>query len=167
MPEGGRPTIATTNARLDESYADTCLAVRPGLYVAITVTDDGHAMSPEMRARAFEPFFTTEEFGKGSGLGLSMVSGFVKQSNGHVSIYNEPGLGTTVRLYLRAAVESAPQRPAPSARAQGAARFRLCHRNARRTRTRTAGDAAAEHAAPESRLGPARARGARRVAAAG
>jgi PAS domain S-box-containing protein len=111
MPEGGRLTIATANARLDESYADTYLEVRPGLYVAITVTDDGHGMSPEVRARAFEPFFTTKEFGKGSGLGLSMVYGFVKQSSGHVTLYSEPGLGTTVRLYLPAAAGSAPERP--------------------------------------------------------
>ena len=85
--------------------------VNPGEYVMVAVTDDGSGMPKDVLDHVFEPFFTTKEVGKGSGLGLSMVYGFVKQSNGHVAIYSEPGLGTTVRIYLPAIAVSADRAP--------------------------------------------------------
>lgn len=100
MPDGGCLTLSTEIAMLDERYRSANPEVRAGDYVMVAITDDGDGMSPEVLKRVFEPFFTTKEVGKGSGLGLSMVYGFIKQSKGHVSIYSEPGLGTTVRLYL-------------------------------------------------------------------
>ncbi|MBB5049884.1 PAS domain S-box-containing protein [Rhodopseudomonas rhenobacensis] len=100
MDGGGRLSITTANVSLDDHYQSAHPEVRPGEYVLIAITDDGEGMPKEVLGRVFEPFFTTKEVGKGSGLGLSMVYGFVKQSNGHVSIYSEPGLGTTVRIYL-------------------------------------------------------------------
>ena len=100
MEAGGRLSITTANVSLDGQYHSLNPEVQPGDYVLIAVTDNGEGMPKNVLDRAFEPFFTTKEVGKGSGLGLSMVYGFVKQSNGHVSIYSEPGLGTTVRLYL-------------------------------------------------------------------
>lgn len=100
MPQAGRLVLETANAVLDEDYALTHQDVRPGVYVVLTVSDSGAGMAPEVLERAFEPFFTTKETSKGSGLGLSMVYGLIKQSGGHVNIYSEPGRGTTVRLYL-------------------------------------------------------------------
>ena len=100
MPKGGRLTIATGNQHLDAAYATLNPAVAPGDYAMITVSDTGTGMAPEVLASVFEPFFTTKEQGKGTGLGLSMVFGFASQSGGHVSIYSEPGLGTTIRLFL-------------------------------------------------------------------
>jgi PAS domain S-box-containing protein len=102
MPHGGCLSISTANIPLDLDYRDLHPEVLPGQYVMISITDDGSGMPPEVVERVFEPFFTTKEVGKGSGLGLSMVYGFVKQSNGHVGIYSEVGLGTTVRIYLPA-----------------------------------------------------------------
>jgi PAS domain S-box-containing protein len=109
MVHGGRLTISTANASLDDHYQRLHPEVAAGDYVLVAVTDDGEGMPKEVIDRVFEPFFTTKEVGKGSGLGLSMVYGFVKQSSGHVSIYSEPGLGTTVRIYLPQAAIKTPR----------------------------------------------------------
>jgi PAS domain S-box-containing protein len=100
MPGGGKLTIETANAELDEDYAAGQEELSAGQYAVIAVSDSGIGMTEEIIARAFEPFFTTKEVGRGSGLGLSQVYGFVKQSGGHVQILSEPDEGTTVKLYL-------------------------------------------------------------------
>ncbi len=100
MPDGGKITLETMNAHLDDTYAATHAEVQPGQYVAIAVTDTGKGMTHEVLSRAFDPFFTTKQPGQGTGLGLSQVYGFAKQSGGHVKIYSEVGQGTTVKLYL-------------------------------------------------------------------
>ena len=111
MEGSGVLTIETANVTLGQFDAGGQEEVAPGDYTMVAVNDSGSGMSPEVQQRAFEPFFTTKGVGKGSGLGLSMVYGFIKQSNGHVSIYSEKGLGTTVRLYLPRS-ESVAEAPA-------------------------------------------------------
>jgi signal transduction histidine kinase len=100
MPDGGKLTIETCNVALDENYASMNSDVAAGNYVMVAVTDSGHGIPANILNNVFEPFFTTKAIDKGSGLGLSMVYGFVKQSNGHIKIYSEERLGTTVRIYL-------------------------------------------------------------------
>jgi PAS domain S-box-containing protein len=109
MAPGGKLTIETSNAYLDDDYARNNPEVAPGDYVMLAVTDTGSGMPPEVIERAFEPFFTTKATGKGTGLGLSMIYGFAKQSGGHLKIYSEVDHGTTIRLYLpRHAAQAAP-----------------------------------------------------------
>jgi PAS domain S-box-containing protein len=114
MPDGGRLIIATANARFGDIPADNP-ALAPGDYVCITVTDTGTGMSAEVAARAFDPFFTTKPIGQGTGLGLSMIYGFARQSNGHATIDSQPGQGTSVRLYLPRHHGGAAFRPASAA----------------------------------------------------
>lgn len=109
----GKLTIEASNASLDDEYVRTNTGVVAGQYVMLAVSDTGSGMAPEVVAQAFEPFFSTKPEGKGSGLGLSMVYGFVKQSGGHVKIYSEPGHGTTVKLYLPRSHEAEDMRLPP------------------------------------------------------
>jgi len=112
MPDGGKLTIETANAFLDAAYARSDSTIKPGQYVLVALTDTGVGMSPEVMEKAFDPFFTTKGPGVGTGLGLSQVHGFMKQSGGHVNIYSEPSAGTTVKLYL-------PRSHAPAEEAHG------------------------------------------------
>ncbi len=120
MPDGGKLTIETCNVVLDDEYASTNSDVTAGNYVLVAVTDSGHGIPAGILNNVFEPFFTTKDVDKGSGLGLSMVYGFVKQSNGHIKIYSEEGHGTTVRIYLpQAAGVALPAEPVSERNIEG------------------------------------------------
>jgi len=107
MPDGGRLTIETANVRLDKAYTSLHEDVQPGDYVAVSVSDTGVGMSPYVLEKAVDPFFTTKPVGEGTGLGLSVIYGFTKQSRGHLRIYSQLGQGTTVKLYLPRAQQTA------------------------------------------------------------
>ncbi len=115
MPNGGQLTIETANSVLDTAYTALHADVAPGDYVVVSVSDTGTGMPPDVLAKAIDPFFTTKPVGVGTGLGLSMVYGFAKQSHGHLRIYSELGQGTTIKLYLPRALQEAVEQNVPAA----------------------------------------------------
>jgi signal transduction histidine kinase len=123
MPGGGKLTIETANTFLDEDYSSAHEEVRAGQYVMLAATDNGTGMTREVLQQAFDPFFTTKDIGQGTGLGLSQVHGFIKQSGGHVKIYSQEGAGTTVKMYLPRLAAPGAVAPVPGQRDEaGAAR---------------------------------------------
>ncbi|MDB5518408.1 MAG: putative sensor histidine kinase with and Response regulator receiver domain [Tardiphaga sp.] len=120
MPQGGKLILETQNSNLDEGYAGQNSEVKSGQYVLIAISDTGSGIPADLLDKVFEPFFTTKELGRGTGLGLSMVYGFVKQSGGHIKVYSEQGHGTTIKLYLPRSAE-ASQNPTEEAKAEVAA----------------------------------------------
>ena len=115
MPGGGKLTVELSNTMLDDTYVSAAHEVPPGQYVLLAISDTGTGMTPEVRERAIEPFFTTKGEGQGTGLGLSMAFGFVKQSGGHFRIYSEVGHGTTIKAYFPRALEAEQTLPEPIA----------------------------------------------------
>jgi len=136
MPEGGKLTLELSNAMLDDHYSALAADVREGQYVLLAITDTGTGMPPDVLERAFEPFFSTKPEGQGTGLGLSMAYGFIKQSGGHIRIYSEPDHGTTIKIYLPRSTESvADFEPVESAAPTGGSETILVVEDDRRVQT--------------------------------